>query len=337
MDTSEKTMHFVAAADENYLPHACTVFRSAYETNKHHPLFFHLMTTDAQIPPHPKLQEFFREIRSETCHAEVILVEKDDPFLSAQPQGGVTPYQAAYLRFLASDRIPAADRILYLDCDTLVLEDLEELFTMPLGEKTLAVVAELFAGAFIFALGFGLRYFNSGVMLINARKWREEHLTVKAAKFIQEKFSKLSHGKKHYGDQDILNMLFSGQVVYLHPRYNLVNPVLLRRCFFRGKLFDDAAAEPAIVHFAGSAKPWNRWDYHPLTEKYLFYRRQTPWPEIPQQKGTLARVLKYWGRRLKYHCPWLIYPAADLLRRLLGYPSRVVHAELIEHLMEETR
>ncbi|MDR1383305.1 MAG: glycosyltransferase family 8 protein [Planctomycetaceae bacterium] len=331
---SEPFFHIAIASDWNYLPHAGTVFRSIYQ-NQRHPLFFHLMTIDPKVADDPKIRQLFDEMNSEICQAEILLIDEHDSFLAAQPQGGVTPYQSAYLRFIASDQIHA-DRILYLDCDTIILDDLEEIFSLDFGNKTIAAVPELFAGAFIFEKGFGLRYFNSGVMLINAKLWRENHLTEKIIHFMKYRFNKLNENKKHYGDQDILNIFFQGQVVYLHPRYNLVNPVLLRRWYFSGKLFDDAVTHPAIVHFAGGTKPWNYWDGHPLADKYLFYRKQTPWADIVLPQTTLSQILRLCSKRSKYHFSRLIYPLADFFRRVFGYPSRKVRSELIEYLMAET-
>jgi lipopolysaccharide biosynthesis glycosyltransferase len=174
------------------------------------------------------------------------------------------------------------------------------------------------------------------MLLINAKKWREEKWLDKAINFIEDKFIKMCVGKKHYGDQDIMNMITIGNVVYVHPRYNVVNPLYLRRKFFQGTIFEETITNPAIIHFAGGAKPWNNWEIHPLADKYFFYRSQTLWKKVEPQKPDLKIIIRYLSMWFKYNFPFIIYPFSEAIRRLQGKGTRVITSEQIENLIIET-
>jgi lipopolysaccharide biosynthesis glycosyltransferase len=333
--SKDDSLHIAVGSDLNYLPHVGTLFRSIVENNRNHRLAFHLLTMDSRVPDDERLNQFIDSIRSENISVHIHLVKKDEPILAAIPDGGVIASSATFLRFLVPSLVKA-DKILYLDCDMIVHGDLQPLFQTDLNDRIAAVVSELFVSRFAEKLSLNLRYFNAGMMLFNAAKWRDEGWLEKSIRFINEKFAPLFHGKKNCGDQDILNMICLGQVVYVHPRYNMVNPIFLRRIFFQGKLFVDAYDNPVIIHFAGGAKPWNRFEVHPLTPQYLAYRRQTPWSDVPPQKVSIRVLCRFAAMWWKYHFPLTIYPINDLFRRLSGHGTRIVTSERIEYLMNET-
>jgi lipopolysaccharide biosynthesis glycosyltransferase len=328
-------MDIAIASDLNYLPHAGTLIRSLYENNRDNELNFHLITMDSRVVTDERLDDFFRSILSYRVNAQVHLIGEDDPFIKQIPEGGVILSRATYLRFLAAEIIPA-DKILYLDCDMIVLDDLKSLFQTNLDDRIVAAVSDLFVGPSATRHSLSLRYFNSGMLLINAKKWREEKWLNKALLFIKDKFTPMCVGKKHYGDQDIMNMLSVGKITYVHPRYNMVNPIYLRNGFFRGKIFQEAINKPAIIHFAGGAKPWNKWEIHPLAMKYIFYRLQTPWNEIKPQKLTLKVAARYLSMYFKYYLHFAVYPCSELIRMLRGKVTRIISSEQIENLIIET-
>ncbi|MDR1480329.1 MAG: glycosyltransferase family 8 protein [Planctomycetaceae bacterium] len=328
-------MDIAIASDLAYVAHVGTLIRSLCENNLDSELNFHIITMDSRVVTDETLDKFFRSILSDKVNAQVHLIDDNNPFVKQIPQGGMIVSRATYLRFLAAEIIPA-DKILYLDCDMIVLDDLRSLFQTNLENRLLAVVPDLFVGPSAIKHSLSLRYFNSGMILINAKKWREEKWLNKVQLFIKNKFTPMCIGKKHYGDQDIMNMISVGKVTYVHPRYNMVNPIYLRNSFFKGKIFQEAINKPAIIHFAGGAKPWNNWEIHPLADKYIFYRLQTPWDEIKPQKPTLKVVIKYLSMWFKYNFPFVVYPFSELIRKLKGKGTRTIPSELIENLMIET-
>ncbi|MBD3748721.1 MAG: glycosyltransferase family 8 protein [Sphingobacteriales bacterium] len=105
-------------------------------------------------------------------------------------------------------------RILYLDVDMIVLEDISKLYFMDLGDNILAaaldrvkVIGEEWGGILNYkelGLSADLPYFNTGVMLIDTDKWRANFVT-------QAAIDAIEHNKKYsfFADQYGLNVVFA--------------------------------------------------------------------------------------------------------------------------------
>ena len=94
-------------------------------------------------------------------------------------QKGLSP--TAYARFLIAKLIDE-DKVLYLDCDIFVRKSLAPLFNTDISDYYIAGVLD-FAVKKSYLISkfkdkdlFG-SYLNSGVLLINNKKWREESIT----------------------------------------------------------------------------------------------------------------------------------------------------------------
>ncbi len=148
--------------------------------------------------------------------------------------------QTAYLRYLIPVLKPEIDKGIYLDVDTLVLKSLKNLYKIDLENNYAAVVEDMLDNEDkrIRLEKFCINnYFNSGMLLMNLKRWREENLT---EIFLRDtKYSK-------FMDQDVLNCVFGKDVLYIDYKYNWLPKN------FRGGLNDNAV----IVHFAGAFKPW---------------------------------------------------------------------------------
>ena len=158
----------------------------------------------------------------------------------------------AYLRLLAPDLIADKGRLLYLDSDIVVNGALGPLFEVDMGENPLA--ARYDKGD----------YFNSGVLLIDLEKWREEKITERTLAWALEKGDALK-----FPDQDALNAIVGSRFVPLDRRWNLG----------RDEAADYAIA--AIIHFTGRVKPDHAECQNPARSVYLEQRSHTPWRVVP--------------------------------------------------------
>ena len=73
------------------------------------------------------------------------------------------------LRAALSQLFPHLDKILSLDCDTLIQDNISELWDLPLDDYYFAAVREPQKSTENFV------YINVGVMMFNLKKIREEH------------------------------------------------------------------------------------------------------------------------------------------------------------------
>ncbi len=179
-----------------------------------------------------------------------------------------------YLRLFLPKLLPGADTILYLDSDLIVNTDACRFFDLPLGEFPIGAVPEETVewnldGKFLKTVGLANEdiCFNGGVLLLNARVWRETGLMDKALEFGKAHTASLGSA-----DQTILLALFSRHFYRLPKAANLQIA---------------ATTEPlvpadGIYHFVGSPKPWD-----PLGR--LIHRNWPLW------HATIQRTRFHWG------------------------------------------
>jgi UDP-D-galactose:(glucosyl)LPS alpha-1,3-D-galactosyltransferase len=164
---------------------------------------------------------------------------------------------AMYLRLLVPAALPQdVERVLYLDCDTLVTNSLQPLFEVDMGGVPLGAVRDPFSRRLYDMGGIpGLAsyehldprgsYFNSGVLLIDVARWKECEVSEKSLSYL------VRHAhESRYPDQDALNYATYDNWLRLSHRWNDLMAWRLEP-EFGGKLSDSA-----ILHMAGPVKPW---------------------------------------------------------------------------------
>lgn len=160
-----------------------------------------------------------------------------------------------FYRLIAHRIFPELDKILYLDSDTIILDDLSDLYKTNISKYVMGAVRDMAPinneknpnGVYVrdFAnkyLNNG-PYFNSGVLLLNVDKM-QQHQDLALRTDVPLK----------YPDQDILNVAFRGQIKKLPLRYNFASGVSVDP-MFSDKESKDAFYNTAILHFY-AAKPY---------------------------------------------------------------------------------
>lgn len=152
---------------------------------------------------------------------------------------------------LMIDRLvgPEVARVLYLDCDMLVRDNIEKLYDLDMADFPIAAVRDSI-GAFITG-GRDLRnnrdifdianpYFNAGMVLIDVAKWREADIIGRMEQALKDGVM-----ARIYYDQDFLNLVFQRNWLALPWRWNTIDA----RHAHEG-------LDPAILHYTGENKPW---------------------------------------------------------------------------------
>ena len=133
---------------------------------------------------------------------------------------------------LAVPRVLPAEieRCLWLDTDTIVEQDIGDLFDIPMGANYVAMVEEPVRSKYPF------RYHNAGVMLMNMTAIRMDGIWKKWIRLVnREKMSAL--------DQDAVNLICQGEILTIGPEWNNA-----------GHITQDSA-NTKIRHYAGCLKP----------------------------------------------------------------------------------
>lgn len=187
---------------------------------------------------------------------------------------------SAYYRLFTPHLIESdINRILYLDSDLILRSSVDELLALDLEGNVLAARPAYETEQIInFAKGLkrspDIPYFNSGVMIIDVAKWREERITEKAIAF-----AKGSPDQIQFADQCALNHVIGGQFTFLLPAWNVglsfwdITAAPPPR-FVEYSEIVASRSDPKIVHYNGRSKPWHYHDNHPWKHLYVGLRRR---------------------------------------------------------------
>lgn len=157
------------------------------------------------------------------------------------------------LRVCYTKLFPDLDRVLQLDVDTVVVDNIDELWDIDLDGKYFAAVEEKLSTY----KPYGRKYYNIGVAMFNLELTRNTEMDERLISF-------LNTVKVPYIDQDAWNRYGIGREVALPVRYN--------ESFVTGY-----TESPAIVHFAG----FRDWENNPRVcrREYLKQFREMDWKE----------------------------------------------------------
>ncbi|MGH2923401.1 MAG: glycosyltransferase family 8 protein [Solirubrobacterales bacterium] len=293
------TIELACAARHDYVPHAAAMLHSVLTVEGGVGARIHFLHgADLPDEDRSRLGEMVAALGGEVDFH--LVTEKDVAGLRTRT---FLPASHWYRIFLP-DLLPGVERVLYLDGDLIVLDALGPLWETDLGEHYLAAVTNLFQPNEMhrpaqLGLPPGRPYFNSGVMLMNLELLRRDGCTRTLIDYAAANAERLS-----WPEQDALNLVLGDRRLHLHPRWNLMNSILLFPWSveaFGADAVAEARRDPAIRHFEGPSvnKPWHYLCDRDGRELYLEHRRGTPWPEVEVEGRTLANVLRRWRRGLR--------------------------------------
>ena len=198
-----------------------------------------------------------------------------------------------FARLLLSSVLPDLDKIIYLDCDIVVLKDLQSLWNLDISDVAVAMAPGLTFEdkKSLNRLGMTSGYYlNSGVILMNLDYWRKHDVQNRVISYILEKGDKLI-----YNDQDALNSILQNEHKVLHIKYNY------SYCYFhrligvshKEKIREiiEARDNPVIFHYFGPLKPWSLGCYIPGKELFVKYQKLSGWSYKIIQKHIFKRIV----------------------------------------------
>lgn len=202
---------------------------------------------------------------------------------------------ATYYRFFIPEIMKNYKKVLYLDCDMIVLQDIAKLFNVSLDKKAVGAVRDvemIRAAAMdgfyqsnwcsyvidILKLDNVEDYFQAGVLLLDIEQLIKLHFTRLCLDFLKEIKTPI------YVDQCILNHVLKKRVKYLDFSWNVewhipqfINPQeqLPAEIFLKYK---HSLECPGILHYCGEIKPWRSPEKY-QAHYFWHYARMTPFYE----------------------------------------------------------
>ena len=210
-------------------------------------------------------------------------------------------WRAVYNRFFAPLLTDNNNKkVLYLDADIVCLGSLRELFELEFDNNLAMVVEDQGAvDGYIKTLNLqNGKYFNAGMIFIDIEAWNNNKISEQALKMLKDRDLFLL-------DQDALNVLLDGKLIYLPIKWNQMCNMEKKRT----KIYDDTI----IVHYASINKPWHSWCFHSARMPWLYYFEKSVWcdekfwnkPKNYREMRMMAAYKLHCKKYKEFFC-WLI-------------------------------
>lgn len=246
------------------------------------------------------------------------------------------------------------DKVVYLDSDLIILDDIAKLYDVLMGENMLAAVRDADSAGCVngycteyrehitekLKLDILFDYFNSGVLLMNLAQLRKNYTTAD--------FLRVASDNTDYSAQDTLNILCANNVELLDMAWNVLSNWIgdsdcrmnAIQCapHWISLSYMQSRNVPKIVHYAGWQKPWDYFDCD-FAEYFWEYARKTVYYEAlfahtySESIRRERRGAKYIGNRKVNGMNIPIY-ADGICTKLLStfdriFPNRLYRRKLV--------
>jgi lipopolysaccharide biosynthesis glycosyltransferase len=310
------------AADDNYAKYLGISMLSLFQSNKEFAeITVFVLDCGIKASNREKLaliaEEYSREIYFNSMEAVVYGLDLH--------MGSRKMPVACYARLFLASIIPVSyDRILYLDCDTIVRGSLTDFWKVDLEGCTVAGVRDTVDSFFLKKIGLnpGEAYVNSGVLLINLIEWRKEQIEEQFMEVIQR-----FDGKVPHHDQGVINAVCRKRIV--SPEFNVISNMYtfsaktIKRIYFMDSFYsqeelEKAKNDPVILHFTTGlvGRPWEEKCTHPRKEEYKNVAQASPWKDDPLLSDSRKLSVKAFSGFYRYAPHFLseaVYRYASLL------------------------
>ena len=255
---AQKLIPIFFATDDNYIPFLEVALRSLIENaSPNHDYKIHILNTGLK----PENMAVISKLENENFNIEFNDISNCIDPIKKQLKNVYHFSLVMYYRLFIEKLFPEYQKVIYLDCDIVVLGDISKLFGVNLNGNLVGAIQEqvinsneTFKSYALNAVGVAPeKYSNSGILLMNLKKFRENSICEKFMYLIDTyNFDVVDP------DQAYLNVLCKDKVKYLPNGWN------------KEALPLDLQGKLNIVHYALYKKPWQYddvingeyfWDY----------------------------------------------------------------------------
>lgn len=263
---NSKVVPIFFACDDSYVKYMCVTIRSLIDhATISHDYKIYVLNTDISEENKQKLLKLQRvNVFIEFCNVsdEIKKIEKK---LSVRDYYSMT----TYYRIFIPELFKQYDKVLYIDSDTVIMQDIANLYKYNLGDNFVGAVQDysvpsirVFSEYVENVLGISRSaYFNAGVLLINCKEFRKKNLKAKFVDLLNTYSFVVAQ------DQDYLNILCQNKVLWIDSKWNVQMSEPTER----------PLSKVGLIHYNFEGKPWNKkegkyvstfWKYAEETEDY---------------------------------------------------------------------
>lgn len=300
-ETSNRTkINIVCATDDKYVPYCGVMLTSLFENNKDcHVDVFIMIGKPLQEQNQEKFAELAKQYNTNISYCVVDKRSLDKYPIKSE---NINRWSIAiYYRLYAEELLPKTiDKVLYLDCDTIVNSSLKELFDMDWDGIAVGAVPDMCTewNEFYERLGYDKLkgYFNSGVLLMNLDYWRKHNIGQQCLIWLADNYDIVVNP-----DQDVLNAVLADKKKTLPVTYNYQIQLRMPYFFYT---FSEALKEeilqtrhPIIIHYASELKPWMAYYYSfPFNDVWHKYKKISLWKAMPDALPAKRKAIAFFKR-----------------------------------------
>lgn len=294
--SSENKVQIVFITDEKYVTYLRTAIKSVI-ANKNPETNIKIFVLGLNLQD-KQIKKIIGEKRKNT---EIEFIPIPENLLKDYKNKKIKKHQITFVdttKFFLSEILKDVDKVLYLDADTIVLKDLSQFYFSDLEDNYIGAIDDWQSD---WKHEPEKRYFNSGVMLLNLAKIREDNIKNKLIEF--EKNDTV----KRFMTQDAFNTVMYGKVKYFPLIYDTFAPEFdesnIKRRIRKvlGKNYDaktygykddeEYRKNVVIIHYCGYdyLKPWAEINFYQKSKR-IWYKYSTLefWLGCLQGKCTLS-------------------------------------------------
>ena len=288
----DNNLNIIYSSDDNYYIYMGVSILSVLENNKNFNSI-NIYIVDNNISDGNKL-ELKKLVESYQRNIIFIDFEKYKKYLNLNMQWQISI--SSYARLFVASMLPSnIDKVLYFDCDTLIVDSLNELWNQDINDFYIAGVCDTVPSNIKQAIGLNNKdfYINAGMLLINLKKWREDNLEKNLLNFIDN-----HNGNVIHHDQGVINGVIKNKKI-LPLKYNLMTSYLMMSRddiikfykvedpFYSKEQIDEAIKNPVYIHYTPgfTTRPWVKGCKHPYVDLYWKYLKLTPWKDFKPIKN----------------------------------------------------
>lgn len=253
---------------------------SLLENNKENNIFLYL-THDNWLNECDDIYLLFQSLENDWCNLKIKFIYIENNNFKNFKLGGFQA-TASFHRLLLPQLCAETDEVLFLSANTIINENLSELFSVDIKNYYIAVSDELINDS---QTSFFKNMFDTRVMLLNCKKIREDNIFKQFEKFILNGYS------LPIKDIDFLyNSFFENKYLRLNCKYNYVENWFSNRTnkkLLNSDEYKNAKKHPVIVNFRGDTPDYSNCK-HSMKDLWWKYAKQAPFEIEEKQSYKLA-------------------------------------------------
>ena len=291
----------VYSSDDNYAQHTGVSIRSLLDNNKHfNKIDIYIIDNEISIPNKEKLNSIVNNYNGTIKYIDFSTYKKQ---LKLNMEWNIS--LTAYARLFLSSMLPkSVEKVLYCDCDTVIVNKLDEIWNIDIDNYYIAGVQDTVSSRTKSAVGINkeFKYINSGMLLINLKKWREDKVQEKFIDFIDKYKGNVIHH-----DQGVINGVLHKNMKILSPKFNFMTVYYtmsreemieyfgIEGEFYSQREIDEAKNNVVFIHYTQgfTTRPWIKGCKHPKKDIYLRYLGETPWNGVNLERDKSKLRVKF--------------------------------------------